>query len=248
MIPFITTYNPDFTSHKKIVEEDWELLPRSSTTKDLSEHGILFGYRRPKNLRDILVRAKVRPATGIADQKTKPKMKDIRKCNNIKCRYCPIINKSGTITSTYTGTTYYTMKNVTCRSPNLIYCITCKTCKMQYVGQTKNTLMKRFQGHFQVIKAKNQLIDTGRHFNLPDHRGTRDLEIHILDYIRAPPDSATAAVLRDKKEYTWIQRLRSQIPMGINTMDRMPRVPRDYRLRFQPVGFKNPATAPRARP
>lgn len=76
------------------------------------------------------------------------------------------------------------------------------------------------------------------------------MEIHILDFIRAFPDTKEASVLRDKKEYIWIQRLRTQAPLGINTMDKMPRVPRDYRLAFRSDRFYLPSatkTAPTVR-
>ena len=56
------------------------------------------------------------------------------------------------------------MVNVNCQSENLIYLITCTTCKVQYVGQTRNRLMIRFQGHFHDIKT-NSDTTVARHFN-----------------------------------------------------------------------------------
>ena len=63
-------------------------------------------------------------------------------CTTKTCRYCPKINKSGTVTSTYTTCNYSSKTRVDCKSGNLICCIACKTCELQYVG-TKRRLMDR---------------------------------------------------------------------------------------------------------
>ena len=47
--------------------------------------------------------------------------------------------------------------------PNLIYAITCKTCGIQYVGQTLGRLQDRFRGHYNDIE--NNYGSVGRHFN-----------------------------------------------------------------------------------
>jgi hypothetical protein len=47
-------------------------------------------------------------------------------CNTKWCRYCPKLNKDGFIQSHATGERYRCMTNISCRSSNLIYCITCK--------------------------------------------------------------------------------------------------------------------------
>ena len=45
---------------------------------------------------------------------------------------------TGMITSTSTGKCFNSKKEINCQSNNLIYLITCKHCKIQYVGQTRN--------------------------------------------------------------------------------------------------------------
>ena len=107
-----------------------------------------------------------------------------------------------------------------CKSGNLIYCVTCKKCNKQYVGQTMNCLMDHFQGHWQTIQAKNTKVDIGRHFNLPNHQGTDDMKISVLEFVYADANLPFAGSVRNQIEFTWIQKLRTQLPMGINTMDR----------------------------
>ena len=79
--------------------------------------------------------------------------------------------------------------------------------------------MDRFQAHFYNIGHNRPNSEIGRHFNLPDHKGLADVEIHILDFIHADPSSRRAKYLRDLIEFNWIQRLHTNAPMGLNVMD-----------------------------
>ena len=129
--------------------------------------------------------------------------------------------------------------NVTCCSSNLIYCISCKRCGIQYVGQTKSELKKRLGSHFdkmtynRTIKkplAGTDLGDTagraasqvdqdtvvGLHFRTPPHQGILDVEIHIVDFIHAALLSVKAGKLRNLIEFNWIQRLHTNAPVGLN--------------------------------
>ena len=68
------------------------------------------------------------------------------------CKYCTRISQSGKITNLNNNTTYNTVTKGTCQSNNLIYCLECKWCHIKYVGQTKNRIIDRFQGHIFDIK------------------------------------------------------------------------------------------------
>ena len=216
-------YVPGMTALQEITRRNWCLLERSSTTKDLAKCKMVVGYRRPKSLRNILVSTKIRreePAKpGRDDQR--PLSTHANACKYKNCRYCPLLDTSGKITSTFSGKSFPTKYNVTCKSSNLIYCITCKVCKKQYVGQTMNRLMDRFGAHFTDI-LNNLNKDVSRHYNLVGHHGYKDMTIHILDFINAHPRSKMGASLRDIIEFHWIEKLRSVIPFGINTMDKAP--------------------------
>ena len=63
------------------------------------------------------------------------------------CRYCPNINHTGQTMTKTTRQNIATMANSNCQNSNIVYLITCKTCDIQYVGQTKKHLITKFQGH-----------------------------------------------------------------------------------------------------
>ncbi len=126
----------------------------------------MVGCRTPKNLKVILVKAKI--PIEKKQERDIPNSQVQNKCKNKNCTYCPLVNRSGCIKSHYTDREYCCKKNVG-KSGNLIYCIECKKCGMQYVGQTKNRLMDRFQAHFQTVKSRNPQQDISRHFNKKDY-------------------------------------------------------------------------------
>ena len=60
----ITTYHPDDQCVPNITRHNWSLLGRNQATETLFHKKLTCGYRRPKNLRDILCKAKTGRQTG----------------------------------------------------------------------------------------------------------------------------------------------------------------------------------------
>ena len=209
----ITTYHPHDQFIPDLTRKNWEILGCNQTTEYLHNRKLVCGFRRPKNLRNHLCRARVKrlPGDEEADptyvapipspptpgamkprttrqttiqefaidttttgqtgfvpiipnlpstpntripQSTNPhigKKRGYSYCKHTGCRYCKLLNKTGTIKSTTTGKHHKTMRKVSCRSSNVIYAITCKRCGIQYVGQTLLRLKDRFVGHFGDI-------------------------------------------------------------------------------------------------
>ena len=205
-------------SSAKIVKDNWDFLAKTNTTTNLFNNKIIFGFRRCKNLRDHLVQANIKPPKPNKDSNTNL-VAHLNPCKTKTCRYCPKIDHSGQIKSKTTNRTYCSKIRVDCKSNNIIYCITCLRCKIQYVGQTKNRLIDRFGKHFYNITANIQSEIIGRHFNLPDHKGLDDISIHIVDFIHAHPHGRISQKLRDVIEKNWQHRLQTTAPLGLNIED-----------------------------
>ena len=126
------------------------MLQKTKTTREIYEYTIIFGLRRNKNLSDHPVRA----STKTNLQRNHPSL----------CRYCPKINRTGQITPKKNCTTFTSMVNTNCQNSNIIDLISCNTCGIQYVRQTKKRLIMRFQGHYYDIKNHND-TSVSRHFN-----------------------------------------------------------------------------------
>ena len=198
----------------------WDILSYSSRTRDIHNRRLIVALRKPPNLRNLLVRARTdyHPNT-LNKHVTATSGHTYNICEKAHCRYCIGINTSGQISSTVTTRTYAAKHNVSCQSSNLIYCITCRRCKKQYVGQTKCRLIDRFQDHFYKISKPLLNTDIGYHFNTQGHRGLEDVEIHVVDFIHCTPESTKAQQLRNLIEKNWIYRLRTMVPLGLNLID-----------------------------
>ena len=189
------------------------------TTKDLHRRK---RYTRPKNLKDHLVRAR----TIFKEETTPPSLENKTKdkstpneCKKTNCKYCKILNKQGEIKSKTMEMNHTTKHNTTCNSSNVIYCIECKTCNTQYVGQTKRKIKERIREHLLTIKKNHGRNDVTTHFNLCDHHGIEDVQVYILVFIYRHPDSLMAGRLRNTIGFNWIHRLKTQSPQGLNTID-----------------------------
>ena len=53
----VTTYEPAQDLLRNITRQNWQYLGKSRTTVDIYQKKIMVGYRRPKNLRDLVVKA-----------------------------------------------------------------------------------------------------------------------------------------------------------------------------------------------
>ena len=55
----ITTFHPSDHNIREVVHKNWDILVQSPTTDSLFQKKLVVGYRRPKNLRDLLVCAAI---------------------------------------------------------------------------------------------------------------------------------------------------------------------------------------------
>ena len=213
----ITTYHPTFHEVNRIVIQNMDLLDRSSSSRPIIQTPLIRGFRRCRNLRDHLVRARLPPdQTGPNDPNPDPPNSG---CNRPFCIYCSKLDRSGSIISSTTNRRYRTRINITCRCTNLIYGIECRTCGKIYVGQTKRRIMDRLMEHFRNIRQQCQTHIVGRHYNSQGHGWLRDVRVYVLDFMPAHPESMVAATMRNSVEKKWIFRLRSQVPIGLNLFD-----------------------------
>ena len=198
------------------MRKNWDILSHSSKTRKIHEKNLTVSLRKPPNLRSQLVRARTDFNPGLPEKHPAAVCgRSYNICDRIDCRYCTRLDTSGRITSSTNGREYSSKTNI-CQSSNLVYCITCKRCGAQYVGQTKRRVMDRFQDHFYKINTAILDSDIGKHFNTNGHQGLEDVQINVVDFIHSNRKSLRAALLRNVIEKNWIFRLRTQSPDGLN--------------------------------
>ena len=170
----------------------------------------MIAFRRPPSLRDLLVRAEVPPTN---DSSIPPIQQGIFRCTS-RCVTCQEhILESDSFKSHTTGAHHKIRGHITCTTSNIIYLISCRICGIQYIGETKNSLKKRFYGHRSTVKTQKLDTPVGQHFNLPNH----SISDMILQGIEALANRRES--VRLSREKMWIKRVHTIHPHGLNIQE-----------------------------
>ena len=131
----VTTFHPNLPPLRKITNDNHHILHTSDRLAQVAPDNPILAYRRPRNLRDLIVRAEVpSPETASTIQH------GTFKCDS-RCVVCQNHIRESESFSGHTLSTFYkTIGHITCNTTNVIYLISCRLCGVQYVGETKNTL------------------------------------------------------------------------------------------------------------
>ena len=151
-----------------------------------------------------------------------------KKCSAKKCVVCEYnLKETSKFQSINTGITYTIRDSVSCKSSDLIYLIDCDKCKKtQYVGETGQTLQKRFHAHRSDIKRKTNEHKkdqsflkketlVAKHFQTENHT-LEDMRVTVIELIKAQ-DANTC--IRKKRERFWRHKLKTNYPQGLNVWD-----------------------------
>ena len=204
-IPLVTTFHPNLPPLRKITNDNHHILHTSDRLARVAPDNPILAYRRPRNLWDLIVRAEV-PSLETASTIQHGTFK----CDS-RCVVCQNHIRESESFSGHTSSTFYkTIGHITCNTTNVIYLISCRLCGVQYVGETKNTLKKRFYGHRSTVKTKKLDTPVGQHFNLPNH-SISDMILQGIESLGHRKDS-----VRLSREKVWMKRLRTVEPHGLN--------------------------------
>ena len=151
-----------------------------------------------------------------------------RLCSN-SCQICPMLNvDSSVVISTVNKRKYpiLTNQDLSCKTKNLVYVLTCRVCSVQYVGETEQTLGARMNGHKTGIRQG--LSEEYKHFR-SDHahndilvkdRFTIQVAEKIYDDdldVDDPTYRSKMKTRRVERELAWTCRLQTFYPLGLNT-------------------------------
>ena len=129
------------------------------------------------------------------------------------CAICDILPPQRDIQNKSNGNTFrlYCGLHADCCSKNVVYCISCTLCGMQYVGETTNLRM-RINNHKSCVRLGRMPQDCSRlyqHFTLSGH-SHKTMRITILHHV--PAHQLLQAETR------WIGRLETIWSAGINVL------------------------------
>lgn len=180
-IPLIIPFHKSLPNISKIIVRHYKILRDKypEVVKFLPEPPMVC-YTRDKNLRDILVRAKLPPPTRILP--TRGAKEGFVRCG--KRGDCTLCSHSHNTSSVKlfkldgSSTDWPIGQRITCTDKNVIYVISCikssgECAKVhpQYFGETKRMAKTRFSGHLGTVRRPTEQTNfpVGTHFNLSNH-------------------------------------------------------------------------------
>lgn len=153
---------------------------------------IISAYRRHKNLKDWLVRAEL---PSLHWEKPLKKQKHFE--------------KPQFITNNTNKTIFKISQDFNLKTKNCVYIISCEKCRLQYIGETKNSLHTRLTQHLHNIKNKKEMNTLlVKHFIQ-----------HGVQYLRIAGVEGNVCwsdVVRKRRERYWIFAMGTKDPGGLN--------------------------------
>ena len=199
LIPFITTYNPYNPPIQQIIASNKRILSTCGELKNIQESKLIVVNRRAMNLQNYLMRSDLNPVQ-IA--------KGSGPCST-PCKTCPFLKQTTFITCWTTKEKIHIKGRYNCKSKNIIYLLFCKKCGLQYIGQSGNTFCERFRSHLTDIRQGNVNKPVSRHFTTDGHT------VHNVDAAILTQTTGNINI-RLRTEETWITKLRTKTPLGLN--------------------------------
>ena len=173
----VLQYDPKLPSLSKIINKHYRsMVTQDQYLKDVFPLPPLVAYKRPRNVRDLVVKAKVPLLYTRSSAKIQAGYK---KCTNISCMTCPYAIPGKNVKSSATKLIVEVNASVNCFSSNIVCCISCINCGKQYIGESHRSLKDRFGEHRGCVRNEKLNKATGEHFNLEGHN-ISDMRIQML--------------------------------------------------------------------
>ena len=196
---FPITYHPNLRNLSGILlDKHSNILLRDPINRTIFPEPAMVAYRRPKNLRDQITRARI-TQTRISEP-------GFHNCKMPKCNLHTETIEGDKFVSTVTGQSYKMTQNLNCDSHNVIYLATCNkpNCKQQYVGETGRRLKDRAPEHIRDIENRKD-CPVAVHFSSSNHF-KNNLTIQGIEHCKI-----NNTYYRKCREKYWQQILKPQI-------------------------------------
>ena len=190
---FVSDWHPMLKNIPSILKQNFHLIENDSSLTKIFPSKPLVAYRRPKTIRNHVVRSDVLRKENETSGSTK--------CG--KCKLCTVNEFSikSTITNKNKGISRKIKDFGSCDSKGIIYAARCKKHNSIYVGHTGESLKSRFNKHRWDIKHRPGNSELAEHFH--NNHQDKDLEVTILQ--TALPDENERVHFEDK----WICKLQT---------------------------------------
>ena len=176
-VVFAVNFDPRLPSISDILKRHWRTMTLDPWMKEVFVDPPMVAFKRPTNLREKLVCAKL-PSSPSRPRRS---IKGMGKCKK-NCPTCPYVKEEKVVKCTVSKKSTEINYQCDCKTSNVIYIITCTKCYQQYIGKTERTLDERVREHVGYIQNKQLHQPTGQHFNLPGHQ-LHHLQVSVMEKV-----------------------------------------------------------------
>ena len=121
-------YHPALPALSSILKKHWRVMSQDPYLKEVFPLPPIVAYRRPANLKDKLIRARIPPDTSRPTRR----LPEMKKCR-FNCLTCPYVQTGKTVVAHSANYKNDIEDQVDCQTANVIYCLSCNKCKEQYI-------------------------------------------------------------------------------------------------------------------
>ena len=210
-LSLILTFDPRIKNPTAIMKKHYNKAIKNPTFKTNFPNLPRVGYRRSRNLGELLTRSKLYPVGPIPYELRNNQ--GFVKCvyNTHGCKLCSNNHNSKTHISMNNGQVNQIKSSIKCSDSFLIYTIQCKKCKLEYIGKTTQTISSRFYQHYMDTLNKVNSKPVPEHFNSRNH-SINDMQCIPFEKIRIKDET-----LLSIREKYWIIKKESVLK-GLNRM------------------------------
>ena len=168
----------------------------------------MISFRSARKLSSYLVRAQLYPLERTVGSV---------QCKRKRCQTCHNVKEIETFTSTTTGKTFKINYKLNCNDKGLVYLLTCNVCLKQYVGQTVEEFMYRWN-HYKNNGRKYQDYGTCMHQHLFEHFSEEGHHSFLEDVTITLVDKTDPSIPL-QREIHWRSILKTMATWGLNVED-----------------------------
>ena len=185
------------------------MLSNSEEHREVFPEPPVTAFRRCKNLKDLLVRARLATNNNCDER-------GCTRCEKSRCQVCKSMSESDSFYSHATRKEYKINFSFNCDSSGVVYLFDCVVCGVQYVGSTNTPFRFRFNKYkacYRRFRSGSSVpqMDFFRRFSEEGHHGfVEDIRVTVIDKLTG----------RDRtRESFWHLKLDTFTPRGLNVKE-----------------------------
>ena len=158
-------FHPALSGIGKVVNSLWPILHTSDDMKKVFGEKPIVSFRRPRNLKDELVTAKLRDERVINV--------GMKKCGKSRCKVCRFVEEGRDFEGH--GNEFKTNYSFNCDSEGMVYLISCSKCRRRF--NNHNSSLVRYTKGRRNMSGGHLYA----HFYEEGHEGIENMIVKIID-------------------------------------------------------------------